>query len=582
MRRVGIITSKQFTNNRGEYEKMDKVLGIDLGTTYSCVAYIDSLGKPVVLKNSEGELTTPSVVFFESPASVVVGTSAKESAKLYPEEVVSFVKRSIGHPGVSWHIQGADRTPEEISSYILKKIVTDAVDALRSENKLAPSETITDVVITCPAYFGINERESTKKAGEIAGLNVLNIINEPTAAAITYGLADTTENQVVLVYDLGGGTFDVTMIDIQPNTIRVICTGGDHSLGGKLWDDRIIEYIAGEFARQTGSTEDVLSDPETFQEMSLSAERAKKMLSAREKAPIAINFKGDRARVELTREKFDALTADLLERTMMLTRDMLEEAAKKGYNPQDIGEILLVGGSTRMPQVSARITEDFSVPVKIFDPDEAVAKGAAIFAGRQAFFSEVIEKAAEDSGRTVDQVREDLDSGKTDVQTLAAAADIPTEGMGGTAGIGIVNVTSRSFGTIAFQNAGDQENNEVLYNLIVKNTELPSSEVKQFFTVVPDQQRVSIRVLESLSSERFSRPEDGTEIGETVLELPAGLPVGSPLEIEFRLNESGLLELRATETTQNRDIVARFETVDAISPAAFKEAKKRLEDSMVL
>lgn len=562
---------------------MDKVLGIDLGTTYSCVACIDAAGKPVVLKNSEGELTTPSVVFFESPASVVVGTSAKESAKLYPDEVVSFVKRSIGRPGVSWNIQGANRTPEEVSSYILKKIVCDAVDALRAENKLAPGESIADVVITCPAYFGISERESTRKAGEIAGLNVLNIINEPTAAAITYGISDTSESRVVLVYDLGGGTFDVTMIDIRPSAIKVICTGGDHALGGKLWDDRIIEHVAMEFARQTGSSEDILMDPETFQELSLSAERAKKMLSAREKAPIAINYKGERARVELTREKFDSLTQDLLERTISLTLETLGEAAKKGYKPEDIGEILLVGGSTRMPQVSARISREFSAPIKIFDPDESVAKGAAIFAARHAFFSELIDKAAQESGRTAAQVRKELETGRTAVKTLAREMDVASTSLGEAAQIDIVNVTSRSFGTIAFQSVASQEQSEeVLYNLIVKNTELPASEVKRFYTVVPDQQSVSIRVLESLSSERIAQPGEGTEIGETVLELPAGLPAGSPLEIEFKLNEAGLLELHAVETTHNREVDAHFETVDAISPLALDEAKRRLENAMVL
>lgn len=564
---------------------MNKVLGIDLGTTYSCVSCIDPSGKPVVLKNSEGELTTPSVVFFESRSNVVVGTPAKESAKLYPQDVVAFVKRSIGQAGASWHIQGADRSPEEISSYILKKIVNDAVDALQAENKLGPDETITDVVITCPAYFGINERESTKKAGEIAGLNVLSIINEPTAAAITYGISDMTEPSVVLVYDLGGGTFDVTMIDVRPGSIKVICTGGDHSLGGKLWDDRIIEYIAQEFARQTGNTEDILSDAETFQELSLSAERAKKMLSAREKAPIAINYKGERARVELSREMFDSLTQDLLERSMALTGEMLEEAAKKGYDAGDIGEILLVGGSTRMPQVTARIQQEYKAPVKIYDPDESVAKGAAIYGSRQAFYSELLEKAAQDTGRTEKQVKQDLETGRTDVKTLAEDVGIPLEEAAPGAEIDIVNVTSRSFGTIAYQKpgGGEEDNNEeVLYNMIVKNTELPAVETKRFYTVVPSQQSVHIRVLESLTSERYAEPIEGTEIGETVLELPAGLPAGSPLEIEFKLNEGGMLELHALETTQNREVAARFETADAISEAAVREAKQRLAESMVL
>lgn len=561
---------------------MSKVLGIDLGTTYSCVSYIDAGGKPVVLKNSEGELTTPSVVFFESPQSAIVGTSAKESSKLYPNDVVSFVKRSIGQPGVSWNIQGIDRGPEEISSYIIKKVVSDAVDILKSENKLAPDEDIKDVVITCPAYFGVAEREATKRAGEIAGLNVLNIINEPTAAAITYGVSDASENAIVLVYDLGGGTFDVTMIDIKPGSIKVVCTGGDHALGGKLWDDRIIEYVASEFANQTGNTEDILNDPETFQELALSAERAKKMLTARSKAPIAINYKGDRARVELSREKFDKLTQDLLERTISLTREMLEEAGKKGYSSKDIGEILLVGGSTRMPQIAKRIKKEFSAPVKVYDPDEAVAKGAAIFGERQAFFSKIIEQTAIDTGKTTQEVKRDIEKGKTTMKTLVEKSDAPAEHITEAVNLDIVNVTSRSFGTIAFQNIEAEEDTEVLYNMILKNDELPAKETKQFYTVTENQSSVHIRVLESLSSDRYAQPAEGTEIGEAILELPEGLPPGSPLQIEFGLNEAGMLELYASELKQGREVKARFETTDAITDGEINEAKQRLEDSVVL
>lgn len=564
---------------------MNKVLGIDLGTTYSCVACIDSSGKPVVVKNSEGELTTPSVVFFESPSNVVVGTPAKESGTLYPDEVVSFVKNRMGQSGAVWSVQGAERSPEEVSSYILKKVVADAVTALQGENKLDPDETITDVVITCPAYFGITEREATRKAGEIAGLNVLNIINEPTAAAITYGISDLTDSRVVLVYDLGGGTFDVAMIDITQNAIKVICSGGDHSLGGKLWDDRIIEYVAQEFARQTGSTEDILSDPETFQELVLSAERAKKMLSARDKAPIAINYKGERARVELTREVFESLTEDLLERTILLTRQMLEEAVQKGYASDRVSEILMVGGSTRMPQITRRIQQEFSAPVKMFDPDEAVAKGAAIYAGRQAFFAELIEKTAQETGKSPKELRDEIRSGKVDVQEMAKQVNLQAGVMGVGADIDIVNVTSRSFGTIAYKSVtpqGDGEQEEVLFNMILKNTELPAGRVQDFFTVAPNQKTVTIRVLESLCSEEVAEPCEGTEIGEAILELPEGLPAGSPLKIEFVLGENGLLEMTATETTLHQEVRARFETADAISEADFCAAKQRLEEAMVL
>jgi molecular chaperone DnaK (HSP70) len=341
-------------------------------------------------------------------------------------------------------------------------------------------------------------------------------------------------------------------------------------LGGKLWDDRVIEYIAAEFARQTGNTEDILSDPETLQELALSAERAKKMLSAREKAPIGINFRGERARIELTRDQFDALTADLLERTVLLTHQMLEEAAQKGYKPSDIGEILLVGG---------RIKDEFTAPVKIYDPDESVAKGAALYASRQAFFNEVLELTAQKTGKTTGQIREDVVRGKADIKKLAkeVSADTPQV----IADMDIINVTSRSFGTIAFKEANTEEPTEVLYNMILKNTELPVIETKRFYTVAENQETVHIKVLESLSTERHAAPEEGTEIGETVLELPAGLPAASELEIEFRLNESGLLELRAVELAQNRDVVARFETTDVISPGEKKGAAQRLEESMV-
>jgi len=560
---------------------MNKVLGIDLGTTYSCVSYIDSSGKPVVQKNSEGELTTPSVVFFESPQSIVVGTPAKESSKLYPQDVVSFAKSSIGRPGAMWYIQGAERTPEEISSYILRKVVGDAVTALQGENKLGPGETIADVVITCPAYFGIAEREATHNAGNLAGLNVLNIINEPTAAAITYGVGEQSEEKVVLVYDLGGGTFDVTMIDISKDAVRVICTGGDHSLGGKMWDDRIMEYVAGEFARQTGSTVDILSDMETFQELSLSVERAKKMLSSRDKAPIAVNYGGDRARVELTREKFDSLTEDLLERTILLTQEMLEEATKKGYSKNAFAEVLMVGGSTRMPQVKTRIAREFAVPVKIFDPDEAVAKGAAIFASRQAFFSEVIEKTAEQTGQSETQVRREIQAGKKDVRQLAKKADIQPEEIG--AGFDIVNVASRSFGTIALRGTEDatEHGEEVLYNMITKNTELPAASSRRFFTVEPDQRTVTIRVLESLCPDKIAPPGEGTEIGEAILELPEGLPAGSPLEIEFTLSDGGLLELEARETTHSQAVAARFETTNAVSESELRTVRQRVGNTDV-
>lgn len=557
----------------------EKVLGIDLGTTYSCIAYIDENNKPVVLKNSEGELTTPSVVFFESENEVTVGSSAKESSKLYPEQVVSFIKRTMGVPNSNLTINGTTMSPDEISSYILKKCVKDAMDTLRMEGKLGEDEEIKNVVITCPAYFGINERTATQKAGEIAGLNVLQIINEPTAAAITYGVTEDKEEKTVLVYDLGGGTFDITMINIKPGEIKVICTGGDHNLGGKDWDDKILLYLDEEFQRQTKSSISVLDDPETLQELALSVEKAKKLLSSKEKAPIAISCAGKRARVELTREKFDELTKDLLERTIGLTKDMIVEAGAKGYKQSDINEILLVGGSSKMPQVAARVEKEFGIKTKMFDPDEAVAKGAAIYASRQNEFNSVLEEIANKTGKSTEEIKQELDSGKT-IDNLAKDANIDTSKrmyLGAVDDVKIVNVTSRSFGTVAYTEAGEKK----LFNLIKKNDELPAVAANDFFPMNDGQKTVEFVVMENLSTSEIIDVSMGAEVGKARLELPDNIKKDVKIHVEFRLNESGLLELKATEALSQKEVQAKFETKDALTDSDKMTAIRRMDDSKI-
>jgi len=268
-------------------EQSKRIFGIDLGTTYSSIAYVDEYGKAVIIPNAENERVTPSVVFFDDD-SIVIGDVAKESSKLYPNEVVSFVKRSMGEPNFIFLHNSEEYRAEEISAYVLKKLAQDAEQYL--------GEKVTEVVITCPAYFGINEREATRKAGEIAGFNVRHIINEPTAAAIAYGSLDSSEDRIVLVYDLGGGTFDVTMIDIRKDSVEVICTGGDNNLGGKDWDDRLVAHMVELFQSETGTDEDILDDPETWQDHQLSAEKAKKILSQRPKTPISATHRGERGK----------------------------------------------------------------------------------------------------------------------------------------------------------------------------------------------------------------------------------------------------------------------------------------------
>lgn len=557
---------------------MGKVFGIDLGTTYSCISYIDENGKPVVLKNSEGELTTPSAVHFESEDTVTVGSIAKENAKLYPEQVSTFIKRHIGAPGFSMNFNGVDMKPEEISSYILKKVVQDAEDTLRMEGKLGADETVRDVVITCPAYFGVAEREATKVAGEIAGLNVLAIINEPTAAAITYGVTDNDSEKTVLVYDLGGGTFDITMITIKPGEIKVVCTGGDHNLGGKDWDDRVLVYLSDQYKEETGNDEEILENAETYQEVSLSAERAKKLLSAKEKAPVAVSHDGDRARVELTREKFDELTADLLDRTIELTKDIFQEAEKKGVKQSDVSEILLVGGSSKMPQIMNRVKAEFGIETKMFDPDESVAKGAAIYAEKMSDYNIVLEEIAKKEGKSVEEIKEEVNKGELDVTEAAKKANVSLKA-GRLPGeeVKIINVSSRSFGTIAYD-----DNDELkIFNIIFKNDELPAEGTSTFFPRHDNQQSVRLEVLESLDSGEKIDPEMGKEVGEASLVLPDGVTRDTPIEVTFRLNEAGLLYLRAKELKEGREVEAEFQTTEAMSAEEMSTAMRRSSNSKV-
>lgn len=556
---------------------MNKVFGIDLGTTYSCVAYIDENNNPTVLKNSEGDLTTPSVVFFDEENSILVGESAKESSKMYPEKSISFAKRSIGQENSKMFINGKELSPAEISSYILKKIVKDANDSLRMEGKLQENESIKDVVITCPAYFGINERAATKTAGELAGLNVLQIINEPTAAAITYGVIDNNTEKTILVYDLGGGTFDVTIIHVKPGEIRVICTGGDHMLGGKDWDDAIILYVEDEFKKQTGMSDNILDDPETLQEITLSVEKAKKLLSSKEKAPISINYKGTRAKIEITREKFDELTKPLLERTISLTNGMIAEANKKGFSKNSIDEILLVGGSSKMPQIASAVKQEFDKEPKMFDPDEAVAKGAAIFALKEKDYNILLGELSDATGKTKEELKDDIDSGKTNINEIANKAGVPIDArrLASSEGIKIINVSSRSFGVIAINN----KNEEKLFNIIFKNDSLPKEATQTFYPSEENQKNVRIKVLENLSSDAENDVSLGKDVGEAELLLPSNMSKDIAINITFKLNSSGLLEIKAVETKTNTSIEAKFDVKEDLKEEEKKEAIRRVANS---
>ncbi|HXL91974.1 MAG TPA: Hsp70 family protein [Streptosporangiaceae bacterium] len=351
-----------------------QVFGIDLGTTCSCIAVVDELsGMPYVIPNAEGEVTTPSAVYFEDSRTRVVGKEAKNTAVLEPDRLVEMVKGQMGEPDWRWSFGGQEYTAEEISAYILRKVADDAEQSLG----IRPA----DVVITCPAYFGIPQREATAAAGQIAGLNVLEIINEPAAAVIAYGLQGDSD-QVVLVYDLGGGTFDVSVIEVRDGSVSVIATGGDHELGGCDWDEKVVSYLAQEWMLQTGSADNPAGSLETLQDLWRRAEDAKRALSVRTEIKVTVSHQGQRARIALSRAKFDELTAGLLGNTISLTKDTIETTLQLGY--ANIDKILLVGGSTQMAQVSERLRQEFGTEPQMHEPDQSVAKGAAIYGQKLA------------------------------------------------------------------------------------------------------------------------------------------------------------------------------------------------------
>ncbi len=528
---------------------LKRVYGIDLGTTYSAIAYVDEHGKPVIVPNQESERITPSVVLFDGE-NVIVGNTAKESAKVEPDRVVSRIKQSMGDPNFVFHHDGQSYSPEDISSFILRKVVGDA--------EIALGDKISDVVITCPAYFGTSEREATANAGRLAGLNVRAILNEPTAAAIAYGL-EQGEDQIVLVYDLGGGTFDITMIEIKDRLIRVICTGGDHRLGGVLWDEAIVLYLAEQFKTQTGEEGDPLDDSEVLNDLFLQAERGKKTLSQREKAPFRVTHAGHQARVELDRAKFEEITKHLLDRTIELTREMLADARGKGYAQFD--KVILVGGATRMPQVRDRLVAELNIEPEIYDPDEAIAKGAALYALKESLLDHVEDFLATRT-TAAGKPAGPVDMSEISEEEVAQALDHLEKSLGLTltgpvrelVSTRIVNVLSKSLGVIA----RNEQSLDVVCYLLPRNSEVPLERMTDFGTDSENQSAVDIRVM---SGERDSPdPLDCQEVGVASLSLPDRLPAHSPIRVKFAISKDGRLGVSATDLTGGGSIDVEFQT----------------------
>lgn len=480
------------TDAEGRMSNMltEDAVGIDLGTTNSAAAWIDEKGHSVMIRSTEGELLTPSVVLFDDDETIV-GKAARAASTVHPDQVAQWVKRDMGFQVYRQPIRGRYFPPEVIQACILRKLKDDIVAEL---------DTAGQTVITVPAYFDEPRRKGTADAGEMAGLNVLDIVNEPTAAALAFGerlgflnaSGSTAEKMTVLVYDLGGGTFDVTLLDMAPGRIQTIGTDGDVLLGGHDWDLRLLDFAAEQFIESGGP--DPRQDPAAFGRLYVAVEEAKHTLSARNRASIRIDHARHSRTVDVTREQFADLTADLLERTVYTTRQVLTDA---GISWDKISRLLLVGGSTRMPMVVEKLQQMSGMrPDRTVNPDEAVARGAALY-----------------------------------------ARFLLNQRAGRQTGYQVSNVNSHSLG---IEGIDPETMRKTKVTLIPRNTPLPATFTDRFTVKRAGQQSIVVQVLEGESSS----PEDCTQIGRTVVrDLPPNLPMGAPIDVTFSYQSNGRLEI---------------------------------------
>ena len=492
---------------------MSKIIGIDLGTTNSCVAVMEG-GKPVVIANTEGARTTPSIVAFTKTGERLVGEPAKRQAVTNSEKTISSIKREMG-TNYKVTIDGKQYTPQEISAMILQKLKSDA------ENYLG--EKVTEAVITVPAYFNDAQRQATKDAGKIAGLDVKRIINEPTAAALAYGL-DNEKEQKIMVYDLGGGTFDVSIIEIGDGVIEVLATAGNNRLGGDDFDKKIVDYMLAEFKRTEGV--DLSNDKMAMQRLKEAAEKAKKELSSATTTNINLPFITATSEgpkhfdMNLTRAKFDELTHDLVEKTAEPVQAALRDA---GITASELGKVLLVGGSTRIPAVQDKVRQlTGHEPSKSLNPDECVAIGASIQGG----------KLAGDAG----------------------AGDIL-----------LLDVTPLS---LSIETQGG-----IATRLIERNTTIPTRKSQIFSTAADNQTAVDINVVQG--ERQFAR--DNKSLGQFRLDgIPPARRGVPQIEVTFDIDANGIVNVSAkdlgTGKEQHITITAGSNMSDSDIEKAVKEA----------
>ncbi|HEY1191495.1 MAG TPA: Hsp70 family protein [Gemmata sp.] len=501
------------------------LIGIDLGTTFCAVAALDERGRPFTVPNSDGEVLTPSAVYLAPDGSAVVGAPALDMALEQPDRVAALVKRRMGHPDLGRPVAGREFRPEALSAVLLKKLVQDA------KAQVGP---VTGCVVTVPAYFDDTRRKATMDAGRVAGLDVIDIIDEPSAAALAYsveggGRKPTEErpaNETVLVYDLGGGTFDVTLVKLARKRFQVLAIEGDVRLGGRDWDERLVTWAADKFVQQCH--EDPRTDPQTVAHMFATAERAKRTLSKVEQTSFTVAHAGYKFTFPLSRAEFEAVTRDLLVRTRLTTQQVLKQAK---LTWDDVGKVLLVGGSTHMPACARMLTElTGKEPDRGLAVSEVVARGAAVHAGIVA-----------------------ARSGAEGAHAAPNLADIVE-----------VSVNAHSLGVEARSGA-----DRVSDKLIPKNTQLPAAVSRLYYTVAPNQTRVRVRILQG----EAHQAEACIPVGECWIDgLPPDLPKGAPVRVSCGVAANGRIEVTATDETSGRAVTAAIHRPGGLTDDALARA----------
>lgn len=483
-------------------------IGIDLGTTFSAVGYINDDGKPTVIMDKDGQPMIPSVIYFgdEHP---IVGDEAKVRQTFGDVEVASFFKRSMGQESFSEYFKDKAYSSTELSALLLKHLKNLAEETLGEE--------ITEAVITVPAYFENKQREETIQAGKLAGLHVKAIINEPTAAALAYGIKQTVD-QNLIVYDLGGGTFDVTVVEISASEIKVLATGGDHSLGGKDWDDRIINYVTELFYQEHGI--DPLDSFETMNELMVQGEKAKIMLTNRTETDITILCEEIRETYTITRELFEELTQDLIERTWTLTESTLVDA---DLSWRHVTDVLLVGGSTRMPMVHDYIEATIGKPpLKGVDPDQAVALGATIKANL-------------------------ADESKAQEPKFSLASSRK-----------VTDVMSHSLGMIAINKSNTRYINSIILR---KNQSLPIERKRSYQLQTHPTANNSLDVY--VTQGESNKPSECTIIGKyMVSSIPHQRDGRAKIDVIYGYDANGVIRVSAFDTIEKRDLLVEREDID--------------------